>query len=340
MNTTSPPTANPTPLPTAIEGSYIDWPAIFAGTVVAVAVGLLLTTFGTALGLSAITFDGTDQSSTLELILTAIWVVLTLIAAYLAGGYIAGRMRRRVETASRDEVTARDGINGLVVWGLGTVLSAVLLANAVGFVASTAGSVAAGAGQAAGAVVQAAGTAVGGVASGVANVAGAAIPDAAEENPTEYLSNQLLRPAQADPTTAEPAELAQQAASIVGNVYRTGEVSDADRAYLASAVAARTDLTPEEANARVDQVVSDAQASRQQAADAIDTAQAEAQQLADDAEAAAVEAARVARNAGILTAFVLAAAALIAAVAATAGAIHGGRDRDEGSIFAGLRYHG
>ena len=34
------------------DGSYVDWPAIFAGTVVAVAIGLLLTTFGAALGLS------------------------------------------------------------------------------------------------------------------------------------------------------------------------------------------------------------------------------------------------------------------------------------------------
>ncbi|WP_138936203.1 hypothetical protein [Roseovarius arcticus] len=322
------------------DGSYVDWPAIFAGTVIAVAIGLLLTTFGAALGLSTITLDGTDQSSTFELILTALWMVLTLIAAYLAGGYIAGRMRRRVETASRDEVTARDGINGLVVWGLGTMLSAFLLANVASFAANTAGTVAAGAGQAAGAVVQAAGTAVGGVASGVANVAGAAIPDAAKDDPTEYLSNQLLRPSEVDPTTADPAELAQQTGSIVANVYRTGEVSDEDREYLASAVAARTDLTPAEASDRVDQIIAEAQSARQQAADAIDTAQAEAQQLTDDAKATAVEAARVARNAGILTAFALAAAALIAGVAAFAGAVHGGRNRDEGRIFFGLRYGG
>ena len=70
------------------DGSYVDWPAIFAGTVVAVAIGLLLTTFGAALGLSSITLDGTDNSSTLELVLTALWMVITLVASYLAGGYI------------------------------------------------------------------------------------------------------------------------------------------------------------------------------------------------------------------------------------------------------------
>ena len=335
MNTTSPAPAAPVG---TVDSSYVDWSAIFAGTVVAVAIGLLLATFGTALGLSSITLDGTDQSSTLELVLTALWLVLTLIAAYLAGGYIAGRMRRRVETATGEEVTTRDGVNGLVVWGLGTILSVILVSNVVSFATTTAGNVAAGAGQAAGVVAQAAGTAVGGVASGVADVAGAAVPDAAVNDPTEYLSNQLLRPAQVDATAEDPADVAEQAASIVANVYRTGEVSDEDRAYLASAVAARTELTQPEAAARVDEVVANAQAARQEAADAIAAARVEAEQLAVEAQEAAVEAARVARNAGILTAFALAAAALIAGVAAFAGAVHGGRDRDAGRTFYGLRY--
>jgi len=322
------------------DGSYVDWPAIFAGSVVAVAIAILLTTFGAALGLSSITLDGSDSSSTMELVLTALWLVISMIAAYLAGGYIAGRMRRRVETAEKDEVTARDGINGLVVWGLGTVLSAVMLTNVLSFAANTAGTAVAGAGQAVGAVTQAAGTALGGVASGVASVAETVIPDAAQNNPTEYLSNQLLRPSEVDRITADPAELAQQTASIVANIYRTGEVSDADRAYLASAVAVRTDMTPSQASDRVDQVIQNAQDARQQAADVIETASVEAQKLMDDAQAAALEAARVARNAGILTAFVLAAAALVAGVAAFAGAVRGGRDRDAGRITYSLRYTG
>ncbi|MDO5756545.1 MAG: hypothetical protein Q4P24_03380 [Rhodobacterales bacterium] len=331
---------NTTPTSASSVGSYVDWPSIFAGTVVAVAIGLLLATFGVALGLSSITLDGTDNSSTFELVLTAIWMAITLIAAYLAGGYIAGRMRRRLDSVRADEVTTRDGINGLVVWGLGSIISAFMLANVAGFAADTAGNVAAGAGQAAGAVAQAAGTAVGGVASGAADAAGALIPDEAKDNPTEYLSNHLLRPAEVDADTADPAQVAEQAASIVANVYRTGEVSDEDRAYLASAVAARTDMTQKEARERVDQVVADAKEARQKAADAIEEAKAKAEQAADEAKEAAVEAARNARNAGILTAFALSAASLIAAVAAFYGGIHGGRNRDEGRVFYGLRYKG
>ncbi len=322
------------------DGSYVDWPAIFAGSVIAVAIGMLFAAFGTALGLASITLDGSDQSSTTELVLTVLWLILTMVAAYLVGGYTAGRMRRRVETATPDELTVRDGVNGLVVWGLGTILSAVLISNVISFAANTAGTVVAGAGQAAGAVAQAAGTAVGGVASGVADVAGAALPDAGEVDPTEYLSNQLLRPAQVDPTTADAAQLAQQSASIMANVYRTGEISNEDRAYLASAVAARTNLTQPDAAARVDQVIADAQNARNEAADAVEAARVEAQRLADETKAAAIEAARVARNAGILTAFLLAAAALVAGVAAFAGAVRGGRDRDSGQTAYGLRYTG
>jgi hypothetical protein len=316
------------------DGSYVDWPAIFAGTVVAVAIGLLLTTFGAALGLSSITLDGTDNSSTLELVLTALWMVITLVASYLAGGYVAGRMRRRVESATDDEVTARDGINGLVVWGLGSVISAVMLSSALSFAANTAGNVAAGAGKAAGTVVEAAGSAVGGAASGLADAAGAAIPDEAKNDPTDYLSNQLLRPNQVDPLTADPEQLAEQTASIVANIYRTGEVSEEDRTYLAGAVAARTDLT--QAQAKETQ----AQEARQEVEDAVAAAKAEAEQAAAEAKEAAVEAAQTARNAGILTAFVLAAASLIAGVASVAGSVHGGRHRDQGRLFAGLTYRG
>ncbi len=322
------------------DGSYIDWPAIVAGSVVAVAIAMLLATFGAALGLSSITLDGSDESPTFELILTALWLVLTLTAAYLAGGYIAGRMRRRLEIGRDDEVTTRDGINGLVVWGLGTILSAVLLTNVISFAANTAGAVVSGAGEAVGTVAQTVGDVAGSAAAGLATVAGAAIPDAAVEDPTEYLSNQLLRPTEVDPTGLDPEQLAQQATSIVANVFRTGEVSDEDRAYLASAVAASTELSQQQAGARVDQVIADVQLARDEAAAAVEAAEAEAQELADQAEAAAIEAARVARNAGILTAFVFAAAALISAVAAFSAAIHGGRDRDEGRTTYGLRYHG
>lgn len=48
--------------------------------------------------------------------------------------------------------------------------------------------------------------------------------------------------------------------------------------------------------------------------------------------------AETARIGAILTAFILAAAALVAGVVAIAGAVRGGRHRDEGRLFGGFSY--
>jgi len=45
---------------------------------------------------------------------------------------------------------------------------------------------------------------VGGAAAGLADAAGAAIPDEAKNDPTDYLSKPALRPNQVNPTTADP----------------------------------------------------------------------------------------------------------------------------------------
>ena len=70
----------------------------------------------------------------------------------------------------------------------------------------------------------------------------------------------------------------------MANVYRTGEVSEEDRTYLAGAVAARTDLTQAQAKTRVDTVVTEAQDARQEAEEAIAAAKAEAEQAAEEAK--------------------------------------------------------
>jgi hypothetical protein len=45
-------------------GSYLDWPAVFAGAVVASAISLVLVTFGSAIGLSLTSpFDNTGMSA-------------------------------------------------------------------------------------------------------------------------------------------------------------------------------------------------------------------------------------------------------------------------------------
>ena len=299
------------------DRSYIDWAAILGGAVVATAIATVFTTFGAALGLSAISADPGEGSFNFAIILSGIWVVVTLVASYAAGGYIAGRMRRRVDQASADEVMARDMINGLVVWGVGMVIGAMLLTNAAISAVGTA----------AGTVATAAGSAVGGAAEGAIAAAGAMIPDSVTADPMGFVTSSLLRPAAADPLTATPEALKADAGAILANVVATGEISDAERAYLESAVAAQTGLPPADITARVDAAIAAAQTAREEAA-----------QFAAEAEQMAIDLAETARVSGILTAFLLAATALVAAATAGIAAVRGGRHRDEGRLFGGFAY--
>ncbi len=315
-----------------LEGSYLDWPAILGGAVIAVAVGTVFTTFGAVLGLSVISAERGEGSFDVMLIVSAIWIVVTMVASYMAGGYIAGRMRRRVDSASPDEVSTRDGLNGLVVWGVGVIVSAMLVHGAASTSLSAAGAVA----SAAGSVAQTAATVAGDVAGGAAQ---GAVQAAGEEgggvlaNPVDFVTSSLLRPAQVAPAApagaaTAPADYSADVVSILGNVAMTGKVTDAERTYLASAVAAQAGIPAAEAATRVDTAVAAAQKIRTDAEAAI----AEAKQ-------AAIDAAEVARISAILAAFFAAATALIAAVAAHSGAVKGGKHRDEGRLFSGFAHH-
>ena len=326
-----------TPL-TPVEGHYVDWAAILGGTVVAVAVASVFAGFGAALGFSTISANPGEGSFNFMAIVTAVWIVVTLVGSYMTGGYIAGRMRRRIETASADETTARDGINGLVVWGLGMIVSIFVLGSVVSATLSAAGSIASTAGSVAGGLATAAGSALGGVAQGALSASEALVPAAAKEDPMSYVASTLMRPAQVAPGTGTPAEMNSQAAAILGSVMATGEISAADRRYLESAVVANAGMTQPEAAAKVDAAVTAAQTAGAEVAKTADDAKAAAKQLEEDAKDLAVKAAELARVSAILTAFLLAASALVAGAAAYIGAVHGGRHRDESRIFGGFAY--
>ena len=297
-----------------LNRSYVDWAAIAGGTVVAAAIGTVFAAFGAALGLTALSPIEGEGNGTLALLLTATWMIVTLVSSYAAGGYIAGRMRRRVDAASADEVTTRDGMNGLIVWGTGILLSAMVVSN---LVSATVGA----AGSAVGTAVEATGTAVGGAVGGIVQGAASLVPDDA----MTMAADSLLRPAQVSGT--DTADTARQTTSILGSVLTTGEISDTDRAYLVSATAARTGLTPAEVETRVDAAVANTVKARADAAAAL-----------EEAEKTAREAADTARKGAVLTGFLLAAAALVAAAAAFIGAVKGGEHRDEGKVFGGFRH--
>jgi len=318
--TTMPPT-NESAVMAGTDRSYVDWPSIFGGAVVAVAIGILATGFGAALGLTAISAEQGEGSGLLAVIIPTVWILLSMIGAYAAGGYIAGRMRRRVDSAGRDEVTVRDGMNGLIVWGLGITFSAMLLGSVIGSALSAVGNAAAGVGNAA---VELAAD----VASGAASTASALLPDNVTGDPMAFITGSMLRPTAVQPGMETTESAVADAAMILGSLATSGEISDADRAYLVDLTAARSGLTQAQATARVEDAVAAAQSAR-----------GEIMEAAAAAEEMARNAAETARISAILTAFFLTAISLVAGVAAYIAAVKGGRHRDEGRVFGGFAYH-
>ncbi|MFN4128780.1 MAG: hypothetical protein ACK4GC_03035 [Paracoccaceae bacterium] len=279
----------------ATDGTYVDWAAIVAGAVIATAISLLLIGFGAGLGLSLTSpYQGEGVSAAWVAIAAGIWMAWVMVTGFGAGGYVAGRMRRKARDATPDEVEARDGIHGLSVWATGVLVGAILAAMGVGSLLTAGGS-----------------------------VAGTAVEVATDAASSDYFASLMLRttpesgPAAAAvpgggtaPATIDPSTQAQVAA-LIGRTLTSGEMAERDSSYLAQVVAANSDLDPTAARARVDEVNGE-------------IAQARAEALA------AVEKARVA---GVVFGFIAAATLLLGAVAAFFAAAAGGRHRDEGLGF-------
>ena len=268
------------------KSSYVDWPAILAGILLATALSILFLNFGAAVGLGFVGFEAREGAPAwLIAIAAASWLLWTQISSFMAGGYLTGRLRRRTFDATEEESDMRDGAHGLLVWAGAAVTGAVLVLAGVGTAVNTAGA-------AAGPITQAVGNAAEG-----------------SLDPNAYFIDTLFRaeqPTDAATARAEAGRIFAQAA--LGD----GTVPDADRSYLATLVAANTGLAPEEATARVDEVIGNVQAAREQA----------------------IEAARIARNTGVIGAFIIAAALLVSAIGAYWAAQKGGDHRDRNMQFA------
>lgn len=218
--------------PRAVEAapagvSYVDWGAIIAGAVLTVTLSLVLITFGSAIGLSASSFQpGEGVSMFWFAVASGVWFVWVAITSFGAGGYLAGRLRRRVGGASVDEIEVRDGAHGLMVWATAALVAAVLGASGVtGIIGS--------AGQVAGTVAQTAGQAVSGDLS--------------------YIGGRLMQ------------GNGEQATEVLRRTLADGQLGPEDRDYLIAMVAEQTGQPPEQVQAQVDRAVAEAQELYQQA---------------------------------------------------------------------------
>ena len=104
--------------------SRVNWGAILAGGLTALAISLLLNLLGTGIGFASI--DPMEESNPLAGlgVGTAIWWTLSNLVALLAGGWIAGR-------TSGFPNKVDGGIHGFLAWGFYATVSFFLLTSTI-----------------------------------------------------------------------------------------------------------------------------------------------------------------------------------------------------------------
>jgi hypothetical protein len=247
--------------------SAVSWPAIFAGAFVAAASSLVLAALGSGFGLASVSpWPNSGVSAITFTVMTAIWLVVVQWVASGLGGYVAGRLRTKWANTHTHEVFFRDTAHGFITWAVATIIVAAVLTSAAASAVSggvhAAATVASGASQgAATAAVQSAGTSASQASPAVA----------------PYNIDMLFRSPRAD-SSAATVDARGEAARILANGVASGDVPSADRTYLAELVAARTGISMEDAQKRVDNVIAQAKAVEAKTRQAADTARKAASQ--------------------------------------------------------------
>ena len=214
-------------VPTGALPSFIEWGPVFAGAVLAAALSFVLLTFGTAIGLSATSpWPNSGLPARVIASLAIFWTMAQQIATFMAGGYVAGRMRSRWHEPAQDEVGFRDGLHGGLVWAVGIVIGAALLMATAGTVARTGAEL-------------------------TAKTAVAAT--ASSTNPMDLVLDSMLRPPAAVPRApGQPMDDPRpQISRILTSAVASGSLSEPNRTYLAQLIAQRAGIPQEEAAKRV-----------------------------------------------------------------------------------------
>lgn len=111
----------------------MEWGAIFGGAVVATALGLILLGFGAALGLGvASPYDGEGLSPAAFAIAAGLYLLWVQLMCFFIGGYITARMRGIDVNATEHETDVRDGLHGIMSWGVAVIAAAVVATAGLG----------------------------------------------------------------------------------------------------------------------------------------------------------------------------------------------------------------
>ena len=241
--------------------SAVSWAAIAAGAVAAAALALLLIAFGAGLGLSAISpWSDTGVSASTFKTGTGIYLVIVAVMSSAVGGYLAARLRTKWVGVHSHEVFFRDTAHGFIAWAFATLISASALSSATSYLAN--------------------GT--------VAGLGGAASQSARSVNPAEIYVDKLFRtepaaaaqpapgaaasspdaananPAAPNANTAAPANRNsnQTRAEVLrlwtASFHDNQALSAGDHTYVTQVVAARTGMSQADAEKRVNDVITEA----------------------------------------------------------------------------------
>jgi hypothetical protein len=208
----------------------IAWSSVFAGAVCGAGLAFVLDAFGAAIGLAVSSTAPTWRDASFALaFLSGIYLILAAVLAYGSGAYLAARIGGRFSDTAEERET-RDGAQGLVVWGVMTLATAVILAvGAAGLSRLSAPS------------------------------AGASGPSTsvAGENIIAFDLDKLFRSGSRSTETPAPSMRAEAARILLTTSSHRGLSSD-DRTYLVRLVERVTGLPAAEAQTRVDNVVQSA----------------------------------------------------------------------------------
>ena len=217
---------------------HVQWGAIVGGALTTAALAVVLDIFGGAVGLAVSSTAPTWRDSSAALwLLSGVYLIVVALAAYSLGGYVAGRMRDQLDDAGEVDKEVTDGVHGLLVWALATMLTVLM----IGLLAQPASRIAAPSSGAAGPSTSVAG-----------------------ENLIAFDLDRLFRGARSTATAEVEYPRAEASRILLTSTGHEG-VSNDDRTYLVRRVSEITGLSAGEAQRRVDATIESARQNIQRA---------------------------------------------------------------------------
>lgn len=246
--------------------SAVSWKAIVAGSTASIAISLALAAFGVGVGFSVVSpWSDSGVSGTTFTIAGGVYLIVVAMLSSTIGGYLAGRLRSQWKIVHEHERYFRDSAHGFLVWAFAAVVSAAVLGGVFTHIL---------AGASAGLVPAAASTAQGSPTDMYVDKLLRTDPTQASASATAPAAPGALTSPAPSGDTAAPLQGGQAAGSapsrsagtnraeiariLLPGLRKGGTVADADRAYLAKVVAARTGLSQADAEQRVNQVMTEA----------------------------------------------------------------------------------